>query len=75
MSKKDRVLHQEKEIVRLMASGHPDREIARLLAISTRTVERRRSALMRRIGAKNYVLLGAYAQQSGWLSPMQTDDA
>src|SRR5688572_8703567 len=67
MSKKDERLRQEREIVRLMASGHPDRQIARLLAIGIRTVERRRSDLMQRIGAKNYVLLGAHAQQSGWL--------
>jgi DNA-binding NarL/FixJ family response regulator len=44
---------REREVLRLLAEGLTDREIARALAISPRTVESHVSSLLRKLGVRN----------------------
>lgn len=47
------VSRREREVLRLLAEGLTDREIAASLAISTRTVESHVSSLLRKLGVRN----------------------
>jgi len=44
---------REKEIMQLIAEGHTNSEIAEMLLISGKTVEKHRSRLMKKMGARN----------------------
>jgi DNA-binding NarL/FixJ family response regulator len=44
---------REKEVLRLLAEGMTDREIATGLAISPRTVESHVSSVLRKLGVRN----------------------
>ncbi len=57
----------ERAILRLLRSDLSDSEIAAVLFIGRRTVQRRLKSLMDRAGAKNRFALGEYAARSGWL--------
>ena len=59
---------REREIVRLIARGRTNKEIAKRLSISVRTVERHRSSIMNKLGLQNRAELIAYAVQHGLLS-------
>lgn len=48
---------RQKEILRLVAQGHTNREIGQRLAISVRTVEVHRFNLMRRLRVRNVAQL------------------
>jgi DNA-binding NarL/FixJ family response regulator len=59
---------REHEIVRLIARGRTNKEIAKRLSISVRTVERHRSSIMNKLGLQNRAELIAYAVQQGLMS-------
>jgi two-component system response regulator NreC len=59
---------REREIVRLIARGRTNKEIAKRLSISVRTVERHRSSIMNKLGLQNRAELIAYAVQQGLMS-------
>lgn len=59
---------RQTEILRLVASGHSTKEIARDLNISPKTVEFHRAALMEKIGVHDVTGLTRYAMQSGIIS-------
>jgi DNA-binding NarL/FixJ family response regulator len=59
---------REREIVRLIAKGRTNKEIAKRLSISIRTVERHRSSIMNKLGLQNRAELIAYAVQQGLMS-------
>ncbi len=64
------VLHitpRQKEILRLVALGHTNREIAGSLRISIRTVEVHRFNLMRRLNVRNVAQLLRQALQQNLL--------
>jgi two-component system, NarL family, response regulator NreC len=52
---------REREIVRLLAEGHSNKEIASSLGISTRTAETHRASLMRKLGIESLAALVRYA--------------
>ena len=54
---------REREVVRLIARGQTNKEIAKRLSISVRTVERHRSVIMNKLGLQNRAELVAYAVQ------------
>lgn len=54
-------------ILSLLATGASDQQIARHVRISTRTVERRVAALMRRLGAATRFQAGVQAGRRGWI--------
>jgi DNA-binding NarL/FixJ family response regulator len=64
----DRLTDREREILKLIAEGHRNREIADLLCISVKTVEKHRSNVMNKLELHNVQALTAYAIEKGLLS-------
>jgi len=60
---------RESQILALVADGHTSREIADMLVISPRTVERHRENLRHKLGLRNRVDLTRYAIRSGLIQP------
>jgi DNA-binding NarL/FixJ family response regulator len=60
---------REHAVVRLVAKGCPNKAIATQLSISVRTVERHRSAIMRKLGLRHQAELVSYAVRHGLLEP------
>lgn len=56
---------REEQIVRLLADGKSNRQAADLLQISRRTVESRRSEIMRKLGLRTFSALVCYAIRAG----------
>ncbi len=56
---------REREVLRLIALGHTNVEIAGLLVLSVRTVENHRASLMRKLGVKTRADLVRHANRSG----------
>jgi DNA-binding NarL/FixJ family response regulator len=56
---------REREILKLLAEGHQNKEIARLLNISVKTVEKHRSNLMQKLDLHNAAQLAVYACEQG----------
>ena len=65
----DPLTPREQEITKLIAEGHPNAEIARLLVISPSTVERHRSNILEKLGMRNRVELTRYAIRRGLVEP------
>lgn len=57
---------REHEILQMVITGNSNKEIARLLDISHRTVELHRIRVMQKTGAKNAIELAAIAQAAGY---------
>ncbi|HEX6602850.1 MAG TPA: response regulator transcription factor [Solirubrobacterales bacterium] len=60
---------RESEIIKLIAEGYSSREIADILVISERTVERHRSNILEKLGMHNRVELTRYAIRRGLVEP------
>ena len=60
---------RESQILGLIADGHTSREIAEMLVISPRTVERHRENLRDKLGLRNRVDLTRYAIRAGLIAP------
>ena len=58
---------REREVARLLALGHANAEIARMLWISPRTAETHRSHVMRKLGLSTRAELVQYALRTGLL--------
>jgi two-component system, NarL family, response regulator NreC len=58
---------REREVLRLVAQGRTNNEIAKELSLSVRTVERHRSSIMNKIGLHNRAELVAFAVRQGFL--------
>ncbi|MFC8826471.1 response regulator [Streptomyces sp. NPDC057137] len=63
------VTAREEEILKLVAEGHSSKEIAELLVISAKTVERHRANLLQKLGLKDRVELTRYAIRAGLIEP------
>jgi len=63
---------RETEIIRLLADGKSNKEIAAALGIAMRTVETHRSNIMHKLGLHSLVELVHYAARSGIISPQGT---
>ena len=61
----DPLTPRESEIVKLIAEGHSSREIAGLLVISEKTVERHRTNILIKLGLRDRVALTRYAIRRG----------
>jgi DNA-binding NarL/FixJ family response regulator len=59
---------REREILRLIRTGRTNKQIAKELFISVRTVERYRSSIMHKAGLENRAELMAYAVKQGLFS-------
>jgi len=56
---------RETEVVKLIAEGHTGREIAAILSISEKTVERHRANILGKLGLRDRVALTRYAVRRG----------
>ncbi len=60
---------RETEIAKLVAEGHSSQEIAELLVISLKTVERHRANILDKLGMRDRVELTRYAIRHGLIEP------
>ncbi|OLF05724.1 DNA-binding response regulator [Actinophytocola xinjiangensis] len=60
---------REEEILKLVAEGHSTKEIASMLVISAKTVERHRANLLQKLGLRDRVELTRYAIRAGLIEP------
>jgi DNA-binding NarL/FixJ family response regulator len=58
---------RETEVLKLVALGHSNKEIAALAEISVKTVEAHRANAMEKLGLRNRVALVRFAMDKGWL--------
>lgn len=65
----DALTEREREVMALAATGHPNKEIARRLGISHRTVEIHRARVMNKLGAANLIELSRIAEACGLAPP------
>lgn len=59
---------REREILKLVAEGHKNKEIADLLCISVKTVEKHRANLMEKLDLHNVAALTALAAEKGLIN-------
>jgi DNA-binding NarL/FixJ family response regulator len=67
-SKWERVTQRERQVLKLVAEGHRNKEIADFLCISCKTVEKHRSNLREKLNLHNTVSLAALAAEKGLIS-------
>lgn len=61
----DTLTHREREVLKLVAEGHPNRYISDYLFLSIKTVEKHRSNLMKKLNLHNASALTSYAIGKG----------
>jgi DNA-binding NarL/FixJ family response regulator len=61
----DTITQREREVLKLIGEGYKNKEIAELLYISVKTVEKHRSNIMRKLDLHNAAALTAYAIDKG----------
>ena len=61
----DQVTHREREVLKLVGEGYMNKEIAGLLCISVKTVEKHRSNIMQKLGVHTASALTALAIDKG----------
>ena len=61
----DTLTARERSILKLVAEGNGNKQIAAYLSISIKTVEKHRSSLMHKLGLRNAAMLTAYAIERG----------
>lgn len=59
---------REREVLKLVAEGMGNKQVAHQLSLSVKTVEKHRSSLMRKLGLRNVAMLAAYAISNGIVS-------
>jgi DNA-binding NarL/FixJ family response regulator len=62
-----RITERESEVLRLMAVGHTNKEIAATLEISVKTVEVHKANAMRKLSLRGRIDVVRYAVLQGWL--------
>ncbi|TDC69306.1 response regulator transcription factor [Actinomadura sp. GC306] len=60
---------REEEIIKLVAEGHSSKEIAELLTISVKTVDRHRANVLAKLGMRDRLELTKYAIRVGLVEP------
>jgi DNA-binding NarL/FixJ family response regulator len=60
---------RETEILKLIAEAHTTRDIAEMLVISEKTVERHRTHILAKLGMRDRVELVRYAIRQGLVQP------
>jgi DNA-binding NarL/FixJ family response regulator len=69
-SKGDKLSAREKEVLRLIALGYVNKEIAAQLDLSVKTVETFKSRSMEKLGLRSRVDIVRFAIDRGWLAPV-----
>jgi len=65
----DPLSEREREVLRLLALGHTNQEIARMLYISVRTAETHRAHIMQKLGFTSRAELVRHALEQGLIEP------
>jgi DNA-binding NarL/FixJ family response regulator len=60
---------REEEVTKLIAEGHTTKEIAQILVLSEKTVERHRANILEKLGLRDRVDLTRYAIRRGLIEP------
>jgi DNA-binding CsgD family transcriptional regulator len=60
---------REEEVTKLVAESHTTEEIAQLLSISPRTVERHRENILAKLGMRDRIALTRWAIRHGLVEP------
>ena len=60
---------REEEVLKLIAEGHSGKEIADLLVLSPKTIERHRANLLEKLGMRDRLELTRYAIRTGLIEP------
>jgi DNA-binding NarL/FixJ family response regulator len=63
------ITDREEEVLKLVAEGHSSKQIADLLFISVKTVERHRSNILQKLGLRDRLELTRYAIRAGLIEP------
>jgi DNA-binding NarL/FixJ family response regulator len=63
------ITDREEEILKLVAEGHSSKQIAGMLFISFKTVERHRANLLQKLGLRDRLELTRYAIRAGLIEP------
>jgi len=63
----DEITEREAEVLRLVAWGYTNKEVAGYLRISVKTVETHKANLMQKLDLKSRVEIVRYALRKGWL--------
>lgn len=63
------ITEREEEILKLVAEGYSSKQIANMLLISFKTVERHRANLLQKLGLRNRLELTRYAIRAGLIEP------
>jgi DNA-binding NarL/FixJ family response regulator len=64
----DTITQREREVLKLLGEGYQNKEIAELLNISVKTVEKHRANIMNKLDLHNAAALTAYAIEKGLVS-------
>jgi DNA-binding NarL/FixJ family response regulator len=67
--REDPLTPREREVVKLVAEGYSNKQIAEALVISEKTVERHRANVMDKLGMRDRVALTRYAIRHGLIEP------
>ena len=67
--REDPLTGREQEVVKLVAEGYTNKEIAQTLVISEKTVERHRANILEKLGMRDRVELTRYAIRQGLIEP------
>jgi two-component system, NarL family, response regulator NreC len=67
----DPLSDREREVLRLLALGHTNQEIAKLLYISVRTAETHRAHVLQKLGLESRAALVRFALDHGLLEPRE----
>jgi DNA-binding NarL/FixJ family response regulator len=65
----DPLTPRELEVLKLIAEAHPSKDIAEMLVISIKTVERHRANILQKLGMRDRVELTRYAIRRGLVEP------
>jgi len=68
-SRWETVTQREREVLKLLAEGHTNNEIADFLSISVKTVEKHRANLIGKLDLHNVAQLTSYAIEKGLIEP------
>ncbi|SCF06492.1 DNA-binding response regulator, NarL/FixJ family, contains REC and HTH domains [Micromonospora viridifaciens] len=63
------ITHREEEVLKLVAEGYSSKQIADVLFISVKTVERHRANLLQKLGLRDRLELTRYAIRAGLIEP------
>jgi len=67
--REDPLTPREQEVIKLVAEGHTNKQIAETLIISEKTVERHRANILEKLGMRDRVELTRYAIRRGLIEP------